>query len=217
MTKQLRLQTGFPNLDTLLGGGLVRGSTLLLGGDPGVGKTTLAMQFAVAAERQRAKSIFCSGEQSEGDLRALLARVGGKTKLIELVADANVYAITGRGVLSPLVIFDTIQTAYIDDVASAVGTQSQIMAVANYLTSFAKKEGVAVVLLTHMTKDGQLACPRAVEHLVDVVGRLDHVEVAEGMRPTVARALSVSKSRYAAPAPEALLTVAPDGSLRVRE
>lgn len=158
-------------LDQVLGGGLVHGSAILLGGDPGIGKSTILLQAAASIANLGLKSLYFSGEEANAQIRMRAKRLG-LTKSTVLLANAT----NLRNILETLksekphfVVIDSIQTLWSDQVDSAPGTVSQVRAVVHELVSYAKREGTAIVLVGHVTKDGQIAGPRIVEHMVDTV------------------------------------------------
>lgn len=167
-----RVVTGIAELDRVTGGGFVKGSALLVGGDPGIGKSTLLLQSAAALAIQGKRVVYVSGEEAVAQVRLRAQRLGlGETPVL-LAAETNVEIILATleaGPAPDLVIIDSIQTIWTDRVDSAPGTVTQVRTSAQALTRFAKKSGAAVVLVGHVTKDGQIAGPRVVEHMVDAV------------------------------------------------
>jgi DNA repair protein RadA/Sms len=167
-----RLACGIGEFDRVIGGGLVRGSVLLLGGDPGIGKSTLLVQVAAALARTRQRAIFISGEEAVAQVRMRAERLGLADAAVELAAETSVediVATLGEGETPRLIIIDSIQTMWTDIADSAPGTVTQVRASAQSLIRFAKRSGAAVILVGHVTKDGQIAGPRVVEHMVDAV------------------------------------------------
>ncbi|PWE34415.1 DNA repair protein RadA [Maritimibacter sp. 55A14] len=166
-----RVSSGLAELDRVLGGGLVESSAILVGGDPGIGKSTILLQAAARFARAGLKAIYVSGEEATGQIRLRARRLGLADAPVRLAAETNL-----RDILSTLdaerpglVIIDSIQTMWADNVESAPGSVSQVRASAHELVSFAKRRGAAVILVGHVTKDGQIAGPRVVEHMVDTV------------------------------------------------
>jgi DNA repair protein RadA/Sms len=150
----------------------VRGSVLLLGGDPGIGKSTLLVQVAAALARCGHRAVFISGEEAVAQVRIRADRLGLAGAPVQLAAETSVEDIVATlGEASPprLVIIDSIQTMWTDAAESAPGTVTQVRASAQALIRFAKRSGAVVILVGHVTKDGQLAGPRVVEHMVDAV------------------------------------------------
>jgi DNA repair protein RadA/Sms len=167
-----RLSSGIAELDRVTGGGFVRGSALLVGGDPGIGKSTLLIQAAAALARTGQRAVYISGEESVAQVRLRADRLGLSDASVELAAETSVediVATLGQGPTPRLVIVDSIQTMWTDTVDSAPGTVTQVRGSAQALIRFAKRSGSAVILVGHVTKDGQIAGPRVVEHMVDAV------------------------------------------------
>ncbi|WP_136441362.1 DNA repair protein RadA [Pacificoceanicola onchidii] len=166
-----RTASTLSELDRVLGGGLVPASAVLVGGDPGIGKSTLLLQAAAAFAKAGLKVIYISGEEASAQVRLRAQRLGLAQASVKLAAETNL-----RDILTTLdqerpdlAIVDSIQTMWSDTVGSAPGSVSQVRAAAHELTSFAKKRGSAVIMVGHVTKDGQIAGPRVVEHMVDTV------------------------------------------------
>ncbi|MDT3686161.1 MAG: DNA repair protein RadA [Pseudorhodoplanes sp.] len=167
-----RLATGLSEFDRVTGGGLVRGSVLLVGGDPGIGKSTLLIQAAAALARLGHRSVYISGEEAVAQVRLRAERLKLGDAKVELASETSVediIATLSTGGVPRLVVIDSIQTMWTDTVESAPGTVTQVRASAQSLIRFAKKCGAAVILVGHVTKDGQIAGPRVVEHMVDAV------------------------------------------------
>jgi DNA repair protein RadA/Sms len=167
-----RLATGMSEFDRVTGGGLVRGSVLLLGGDPGIGKSTLLVQVAAALAKLKQRCVYISGEEAVAQVRLRAERLSLGQAKVELAAETSVediIATLSQGDLPRLVVIDSIQTMWTDTVESAPGTVTQVRASAQALIRFAKKSGACVILVGHVTKDGQIAGPRVVEHMVDAV------------------------------------------------
>src|ERR1700746_1548594 len=167
-----RLASGIAEFDRVTGGGFVRGSVLLLGGDPGIGKSTLLIQVAAALARHGQRTIYISGEEAVAQVRLRAERLGLAGAEVELAAETSVediVATLGQRATPHLVIVDSIQTMWTDLVEAAPGTVTQVRASAQALMRFGKRSGAAVILVRHGTKDGQIAGPRVVEHMVDAV------------------------------------------------
>jgi DNA repair protein RadA/Sms len=167
-----RLASGLPEFDRVTGGGFVRGSVLLLGGDPGIGKSTLLIQVAAALAKAGQRAIYISGEEAVAQVRLRAERLGLGGAPVELAAETSVediIATLSDGATPRLVIIDSIQTMWTDMVESAPGTVTQVRASAQVLIRHAKRTGAAIILVGHVTKDGQIAGPRVVEHMVDAV------------------------------------------------
>ena len=166
-----RVPTGLAEVDRVLGGGLVPASAILLGGDPGIGKSTLLLQTAAHLARGGLPTIYISGEEAAAQVRMRAARLGLADAPVRLGAETALRDIlTTLDAERPgLAVIDSIQTLWSDMVEAAPGSVAQVRAAAHELVSFAKRRGVAVVLVGHVTKDGQIAGPRVVEHMVDTV------------------------------------------------
>jgi len=178
--------------DRVLGGGLVPASAILVGGDPGIGKSTLLLQAAAQFARGGLKTIYVSGEESSAQVRMRAQRLELTDASVQLTAETNLRDIlTTLEVEAPgLAIIDSIQTMWLDTVDSAPGSISQVRAAAHELTTFAKRKGISVVLVGHVTKEGQIAGPRVVEHMVDTVLYF------EGERGHQFRILRAVKNRF---------------------
>src|SRR5947208_7785643 len=167
-----RLASGLAELDRVTGGGFVRGSVLLVGGDPGIGKSTLLIQATGAMARAGHRAVYSSGEEAVAQARLRAERLGLASAPVELAAETSVediVATLSEGRTPRLVVIDSIQTMWTDMVESAPGTVTQVRGAAQALIRFAKRSGAAVMLVGHVTKDGQIAGPRVVEHMVDAV------------------------------------------------
>ncbi|MCO5129086.1 MAG: DNA repair protein RadA [Xanthobacteraceae bacterium] len=167
-----RLPTGMAELDRVTGGGFVPGSVLLVGGDPGIGKSTLLTQAASVLAGAGHRTVYISGEEAVAQVRLRAARLGLANAPVQLAAETSVediVATLSEGKTPRLIVIDSIQTMWTDTVESAPGTVTQVRAAAQALIRFAKKSGTTVILVGHVTKDGQIAGPRVVEHMVDAV------------------------------------------------
>lgn len=167
-----RLPSGIAELDRVTGGGFVKGSVILLGGEPGIGKSTLLIQAAAAIARKGARVAYISGEESTAQVRLRAQRLGLHNAPVELAAQTSVediLATLSQGAAPRLVIIDSIQTMWTEAAEAAPGTVTQVRAAAQGLIRFAKSSGAAIILVGHVTKDGQIAGPRVVEHMVDAV------------------------------------------------
>jgi len=188
-----RVSTGIAELDRALGGGLVAASAVLIGGDPGIGKSTLLLQAAALMANTGRAVTYITGEESADQVRLRARRLGLGQAPVALAAATSVRDIvTTLGEAPPpaLVIIDSIQTMHADTLEGAPGTVSQVRASAQELVRYAKTSGAAVVLVGHVTKDGQLAGPRVLEHLVDTVLYF------EGERSHQYRILRAVKNRF---------------------
>ncbi|MEE8351608.1 MAG: DNA repair protein RadA [Rhodospirillales bacterium] len=165
-----RQVTGINEFDRVTGGGMVQGSALLVGGDPGIGKSTLLMQVTAALSGVT-QPIYISGEEAIDQLRLRADRLGVVDAPVALATATSVRDIVASldGVTSGLVVIDSIQTMFVDSLESAPGTVSQVRTSAQELIRLAKRQGFALILVGHVTKDGQIAGPRVLEHMVDTV------------------------------------------------
>lgn len=166
-----RLLTGFADLDDVLGGGILPGSVILMAGQPGIGKSTLLLQVSAFVAKAEAV-LYASGEESAGQVKLRAERLGAeKSEQLSFVSStsADDIAATVRSGHYRLVIIDSIQTLALDDITSAPGTVSQITNASNAIIRAAKQSGAAVILVGHVTKEGSIAGPKVLEHLVDVV------------------------------------------------
>jgi len=186
-----RLATGIPEFDRVLGGGLVPGSVVLLGGEPGVGKSTLALQLAAGLEAL-GPFLYVTGEESPEQLRLRAQRLPVVPEQVFVLAETRVEALAEpwRTLAPAVVLVDSIQTLATDRVESAPGSVAQVRESAALLAATAKSCGAALILIGHVTKEGTLAGPRVLEHLVDVVLGF------EGDRGQAFRLLRASKNRF---------------------
>ncbi|MFD0915713.1 DNA repair protein RadA [Pseudahrensia aquimaris] len=167
-----RIETKISELDRVTGGGFVRGSALLVGGDPGIGKSTLLMQASAHLARKGHGVVYVSGEEAIAQVRLRAQRLKCADAPVSLVAETNVENIIATleaGERPALVVIDSIQTLWTDAVESAPGTVSQVRSAAQAMIRYAKQSGSTLVLVGHVTKEGQIAGPRVVEHMVDAV------------------------------------------------
>jgi DNA repair protein RadA/Sms len=167
-----RVACGIAEFDRVTGGGFVRGSVLLLGGDPGIGKSTLLIQTTAALAQAGERAVYISGEEAIAQVRLRAERLGLREAPVELAAETaveDIIATLSEGPVPRLIIIDSIQTMWTDTVESAPGTVTQVRGSAQMLIRFAKRSGATVILVGHVTKDGQIAGPRVVEHMVDAV------------------------------------------------
>jgi len=190
-----RRKTGLAEFDRALGGGLVPGSAILMGGDPGIGKSTLLLQAAARVASAGGDAVYISGEEASDQVRLRADRLGLGAAPIRLAAATSVRDIlTTLNTMDPpsLVVIDSIQTMYSDQIEGAPGTVSQVRGCAFELIRYAKASGAALVLVGHVTKDGTIAGPRVLEHMVDVVMSF------EGERSHQYRILRALKNRFGA-------------------
>jgi DNA repair protein RadA/Sms len=187
-----RMITGIAEFDRACGGGLVPGSALLVGGDPGIGKSTILLQAAALLAKRNVACVYISGEEAAAQIRSRAVRLGLADSPLGLGSETSL-----RNILTTLearrpqvVVIDSIQTVFADNVESAPGSVSQVRACAQELIRFAKRRGCTVILVGHVTKDGQIAGPRVLEHMVDTVLYF------EGERGHQFRILRAVKNRY---------------------
>src|SRR6185312_9338632 len=158
-----RLPSGIAEFDRVTGGGFVRGSVILVGGDPGIGKSTLLIQATAQLARAGHRAVYISGEEAVAQVRLRAERLGLRDTAVELAAETSVEDIVttlSEGKTPRLIVIDSIQTMWTDTVESAPGTVTQVRGSAQALIRFAKKSGAAIILVGHVTKDGQIAGPR---------------------------------------------------------
>ncbi|AGT09141.1 DNA repair protein RadA [Paracoccus aminophilus] len=187
-----RACSGMTEFDRVLGGGVVPGSAILVGGDPGIGKSTLLLQATAALARNGQNAIYLSGEEASAQVRLRAQRLGLSDAPVRLGAETAL-----RNILTTLdaekpdvAVIDSIQTLWSDTVEAAPGSVSQVRSAAHELVTFAKRSGTAIILVGHVTKEGQIAGPRVVEHMVDTVIYF------EGERGHQFRILRAVKNRF---------------------
>lgn len=193
-----RVTTGFGELDRVTGGGIVPGSALLIGGEPGIGKSTLLLQLAANFARSGRRTLYFSGEEATAQVRLRAERLGLSQAPVALAAETNLSSIlatldgeiTGKRKGPDLVIIDSIQTLWADELDGAPGTVTQVRAATQTLIRWAKQAGSSVLLVGHVTKDGQIAGPKVIEHMVDTVLYF------EGDRGHAYRILRAVKNRF---------------------
>lgn len=173
----------------VLGGGIVPGSLILIGGEPGIGKSTLALQVALKINKN---TLYVSGEESPQQIKLRAERLGGANNQCKVLAETSLQSIITqvKDVKPQLLIVDSIQTLYSEDIESAPGTISQVRECATYLLKAAKETNIPVILIGHITKDGSIAGPKVLEHIVDTVLQF------EGDSHHFYRILRASKNRF---------------------
>lgn len=187
-----RMATGIREFDRVLGGGLVPGSLVLLGGTPGIGKSTILLDAGLRFSRQGIKVLYVSGEESEEQTAMRAARLGGSkdTLLIMTATDLDAVLLQAKEAAPAILIIDSIQTMYNPELPTAAGSVGQVRECTAKLLQFAKSTSIAVMLIGHVTKDGNIAGPRLLEHMVDVVLQF------EGDRSYSFRVLRALKNRF---------------------
>ena len=206
-----RITTGWREVDRVLGGGTVRGSVLLLGGEPGVGKSTLLLQLAGAMAQQDSTVLIASAEESIQQVALRASRLGIDSDLVELTADDDVDAIVAvaQRARPDLLVIDSIQSVGVPEIPSAPGGVAQVRESAARLIRLAKTTGIIVVLVGHVTKDGGIAGPKILEHMVDVVLYL------EGDPDRGFRVLRSIKNRFGATHISGMFDMRSDGLVEV--
>lgn len=191
-TEDARIGTGMKELDRVLGGGIVKGSLILVGGDPGIGKSTILLQVCRNLTETGHKVLYASGEESLQQIKLRAQRLGGFTKEMLLLSETNLEAIAGAiaKVMPEVLVIDSIQTMYLEDVASGAGSVSQVREVTARLMRIAKQLGIAIFIVGHVTKEGNVAGPRTLEHMVDTVLYF------EGEKNALFRVLRGVKNRF---------------------
>ena len=186
-----RFKTGDDEFDRVLGGGVVPGGVVLLGGEPGIGKSTLLLQIALQINN---KVLYISGEESQQQIKSRAKRMGLNEESCYVLCETNIQLIflQIQSLTPEIIIVDSIQTLHDSDVDNAAGSITQIRSVASELISFAKSTNIPVILIGHITKDGTIAGPKILEHMVDTVIQF------EGDRNHVYRILRVQKNRFGA-------------------
>ncbi len=189
-----RLATGIGEFDRVLGGGVVPGSLVLLGGTPGIGKSTIMLDAGLRFSRKGIKTLYVSGEESEEQTAMRAVRLGGMSGndnlLIMTATDLDGILAQALSLQPKLLIIDSIQTMYTPELSTAAGSVGQVRECTAKLLQFAKSSGIAVLLIGHVTKDGNIAGPRLLEHMVDVVLQF------EGDRSYSFRVLRALKNRF---------------------
>ncbi|HEX6026905.1 MAG TPA: DNA repair protein RadA, partial [Solirubrobacter sp.] len=187
-----RLQTGIGELDRILGGGLVPGSLVLIGGSPGIGKSTLTSMALGNLEGAGRRTLYVSGEESAAQIRLRAERLPGAALQVPVLAETDLDTVlaTMEAEKPEVCVVDSVQTLHASDLTGAAGSVGQVREVADRITRLAKANGIAVLLVGHVTKEGALAGPRVLEHLVDCVLQF------EGERERTYRTLRALKNRF---------------------
>ncbi|WP_288759299.1 DNA repair protein RadA [uncultured Veillonella sp.] len=202
-----RLTTGYGEIDRVLGDGIVPGSLVLLGGDPGIGKSTLLLQVSGHIAEKSGVVLYASGEESQTQLKLRAERLHITGKRLQVMADTRLDGVLAEAVRSKpvLLIVDSIQTMYTEDIESAPGSVGQVRECTARLLRFAKETGVPVVIIGHVTKEGNIAGPRMLEHMVDVVLYF------EGERSYQFRILRAIKNRFGSTSETGLFAMEEEG------
>lgn len=191
ITDEERYRTGIKELDRVLGGGIVKGSLILIGGDPGIGKSTLLLQLCQSVDF-KIKVLYVSGEESIKQIKMRANRLGVISNNVYMISETNLDIITGviENLKPDMVIIDSIQTVYRSEITSAPGSVSQVREATAKLMEIAKTHGIATMIVGHVTKEGAIAGPRVLEHMVDTVLYF------EGERHLSFRLLRAVKNRF---------------------
>lgn len=208
--EEARLDSGIGELNRVLGGGMVPGSFVLLAGEPGIGKSTLTLQMAASMARSRTV-LYISGEESGKQIKLRAERLGINSGKLSILAETSLNLVRDAALaMRPgLVIVDSIQTMVLEEIQAAAGSVSQVREGAAYLMRLAKEEEIPVVLVGHVTKDGAIAGPRVLEHIVDTVLYF------EGDRNHVFRILRAVKNRFGSTNEIGVFEMRGDGLLEV--
>lgn len=202
-----RITSGYGEIDRVLGGGIVPGALILLGGDPGIGKSTLLLQVSGRIAEESGKVLYASGEESDMQLKLRAHRLGINSSNLLVQAETNLDIILNEAKRSQpmLLVIDSIQTMYVGSVESAPGSVSQVRECTARLLRFAKDQDIPVIIIGHVTKDGTIAGPRMLEHMVDVVLYF------EGERSYQFRILRGIKNRFGSTSESGLFTMEEEG------
>lgn len=204
---QARITTGYSEIDRVLGGGIVPGALMLLGGDPGIGKSTLLLQVSSRIAEDSGTVLYASGEESQLQLKMRADRLDISTSNLMVIGATNLEHILLEATKEKplLLVIDSIQTMYTDTVDSAPGSVSQVRECTAKLLRFAKEENIPIMIIGHVTKDGAIAGPRMLEHMVDVVLYF------EGERSYQFRILRGIKNRFGSTSESGIFSMAEDG------
>lgn len=207
LSETLRFGTGIKEFDRVLGGGIVAGSLVLLGGDPGIGKSTLLLDVGMKFSRKGQRVLYVSGEESAAQTKLRAQRIGATNDNLLLMTETDLNGILSQAedIMPDLVVIDSIQTMHSAELPTAAGSVGQIRECTGKLLRFAKSNGVAVVIIGHVTKDGTIAGPRLLEHMVDVVLQF------EGERSYAFRVLRALKNRFGSTSETGIFSMEEDG------
>ncbi len=208
-----RIATGYPELDRVLGGGIVSGSVVLIGGDPGVGKSTLILQVVSALSQRGGKALYVTAEESLTQIKIRARRVGSDAESLLVLAETDFSSVmeTVQSMKPDTLVLDSVQTLYHPDFSGSSGSIGQVRQIASEASALAKGQEMSVWLIGHVTKDGALAGPRALEHLVDTVLYF------EGENSYSHRILRAVKNRYGSTNEIALLEMTEKGLVEVSD
>ncbi|MBC7189635.1 DNA repair protein RadA, partial [Candidatus Aerophobetes bacterium] len=211
--KEERFKTGIGEFDRMLGGGIVPGSVTLVGGEPGIGKSTFLLEVAQGLSSYRFPILYVSGEESLQQTGIRAARLGINSPLIYLIAENSLDAVEKHveKIKPRTLIVDSIQTVYLDEVDSSPGSVSQVRECTLFLVRMAKREQIAVFLVGHVTKDGSIAGPKIMEHMVDTVLYF------ESSRDYQYRILRATKNRFGPTSEVGIFKMGEKGLLEVQD
>ncbi len=211
VTNTVRMPTGIKEFDRVLGGGIVVGSLVLLGGDPGIGKSTLLLDVGMKFSSQGKKILYVSGEESALQTKMRAQRLGETTDdlLLMTETDLNSVLVQAEKVKPKLLVIDSIQTMHNSELPTAPGSVGQIRECTGKLLRFAKVNNIAVVIIGHVTKDGSIAGPRVLEHMVDVVLQF------EGERSYAFRVLRALKNRFGSTSETGIFSMQESGLIEI--
>lgn len=211
LTEVERLQTGINEFDRVLGGGLVPSSLVLLGGDPGIGKSTMLLDAGMRFAANNIKVLYVSGEESEAQTAMRARRLGkpGAALLVMTATDLDAVLLQAKEVQPQILVIDSIQTMYNAELQTAAGSVGQVRECTAKLLRFAKATGIAVIIIGHVTKDGNIAGPRLLEHMVDVVLQF------EGDRSYSFRVLRALKNRFGSTSESGIFSMEAGGLIEV--
>ncbi|MBN1870147.1 MAG: DNA repair protein RadA [Candidatus Omnitrophica bacterium] len=210
--EEKRHVTGLREFDTVMGGGIIPGAVTLIGGDPGIGKSTLALQVGCALSERRLKVLYVSGEESVQQTRLRAQRLSAKeNKSLYIVNQVNLEDMIGyiNKMRPDVVVVDSVQVIYSPEISSSPGSVSQVRECAAILTHLAKSKGISLFIIGHVTKDGMLAGPRVLEHIVDTVLYF------EGERYSTYRILRTTKNRFGSTNEIGVFEMTPAGLIEV--
>jgi len=213
MMEESRIVSGIDEFDRVVGGGIVPGSLILLGGEPGVGKSTILLQVSSAFAKKGFRCLYVSGEESSAQIRTRGERLGIQNEGIEFLGETNLEDIISQLELTKpdIVMIDSIQTVRSDYLESSAGSVSQVRETANGLLDFAKKENTTVFITGHVTKEGAIAGPKSIEHIVDTVLYF------EGEKNYRYRVIRATKNRFGATGEIGIFEMRREGLVPVKE